>query len=112
MNGFPWELSLLGSRGVTLKGCLRTECRFQGMWCFGRSGPIVQASIHDLPKYCLVFTKVKAGGRLNVLVPGKVLDVGDVGAVVQQVGTKCMPQEMRSKLLVDTGPFPEQNEES
>jgi len=49
----------------------------------GFAGAIVQAAVNNLPQHGFVLAQVVASGGLDVLVAGQVLDVGDVGAVVE-----------------------------
>ena len=47
---------------------------------------VPKAVVNDLSQDVLVFSQVVARCRVDALVPCQVLDVGDVGAVVAQIG--------------------------
>ncbi len=51
-------------------------------------GTVVQAMLDDVAQHRFIFPKIVAGRGLDVWVPGQILDVGNVGSVMEEVCTK------------------------
>jgi len=52
------------------------------------------ASLQNLPQRLLIYSQVITSRCLNILVPGKLLDEGNVRARMKQGSTEGVPQQM------------------
>ena len=53
----------------------------------------------DIPEHGRIPSEVVLLGRMDVLVPGEVLDESDVRSVLEEIGAVGMPENVRRDLL-------------